>query len=288
MSSTGGIRSLVGKLFGRDGSVGSDPFADTAAISRLTIPPLLSPEQLEAFAHTIGYPIVNNGLFILALIHRSYLQLIDEANIESNERLEFLGDSILNMLIGEFLFRHYRDVQEGELTKLRSRLVNKKALIHGAEAIGLEKYVLVNASAEQSLRQGNKAIVADAFEAVVAAIYIDAGLDLHPVKEFLQRTLLHPATFEKILETDENYKSALLEMAQGEGHRAPRYNVASIEGPDHERTFTVEAIVGGDVVGVGQGRSKKKAEQQAAYEAIVKLFGEDALSGRDDGVSLPG
>lgn len=277
MSSTGGIRHLVGKLFSRDGSVATDPFSDAATFDLNRIPPLLDQERIDQLSEAIGYPIVNNGLFILALIHRSYLQILNNEDVESNERLEFLGDSILNMLIGEFLFRHYRDVQEGDLTKLRSRLVNKKALIHGSETIGLGGFVLVNASAEQSLRQGNKAILADAFEAVVAAIYIDSGLELHPVKEFLKRTILHSDTFEMILETDENFKSALLEMVQSGGHRAPRYNVTSIEGPDHQRIYTVEAIVSQKVVGTGSGRSKKKAEQVAAREAIVRMFGEEAL-----------
>lgn len=270
MNATGGIRGLVGRLFGRDGEERADPFSEVQPIAAGT-PHLLDAGALADLRKALGYDIRDDRLFVQALMHRSYLQLIDEAEVESNERLEFLGDSILNMLIGEFLFRHYRDEQEGDLTKLRSRLVNKKALIHGAHAVELERFVFMNTSAEQSLRQGNKAIIADAFEAIIAAIYLDAGMDLRPVKSFLRRTILASETFEKILETDENYKSALLELVQGEGYDAPRYVVVEENGPDHERTFTVEVWVGDNVLGTGTGRSKKKAEQAAAHIAIANF-----------------
>lgn len=268
MSTTGGIRGLVGKLFGRDGLGKADPFSEAQSFAFSEVPPLLQNDVLSQLQEALGYQIRNDRIFVQALMHRSYLQLIEGSQVESNERLEFLGDSILNMLIGEFLFRHYRDEQEGDLTKLRSRLVNKKALIHGAHAVGLERFVFLNTSAEQSLRQGNKSIIADAFEAVIAAIYIDSGMDLRPVKGFLRRTILASETFEKILETDENYKSALLELVQARGHDAPRYEVVAEEGPDHERSFTVEVWVGGRTLGSGEGRSKKKAEQAAARIAI--------------------
>lgn len=270
---SGGIRNLVGKLFGREGSPHYDPFSETALD---VIPTLESPIDDETFRRleaALGYRIQSRHFFVQALTHRSYLQVIDDDTVDSNERLEFLGDSILNMLIGEFLFRHYTDVQEGELTKLRSRLVNKKALIVGARQIGLETFVLLNTSAERSLRQGNQAILADAFEAIIAAIYLDSGLKLKAVKHFLTRTLLRPDTFEEILGIDENYKSALLEMAQGRGLEAPYYAVVEEEGPDHERTFTIEVFVGGTSYGRGSGRSKKKAEQESARMAIEALTG---------------
>ncbi|MEP7220660.1 MAG: ribonuclease III, partial [Bacteroidota bacterium] len=232
---------------------------------------LLTPRSLRMLEDSIGYHISNPAYFEQALVHRSYLQVAEKEAVVSNERLEFLGDSILNMLIGEFLFHRYVDIQEGELTKLRSRLVNRKALTICARAIRLEEVILLNSSAEQSLVQGNDSLLADAFEAIIAAIYLDSDYRLGAVKEFLARTLLTPETCEKILFIDENFKSILLEYMQAQGLGAPRYVVVKEEGPDHERIFTVQVFVGPDVKGEGRGRSKKEAEQQAAAEAIEKL-----------------
>ena len=263
MSAAGSLRQLIGKLFSKEGEVAGDPFSDRMPVIEAD-EQLLPDDRLQQLERAIGYQVRDRRCFVQALTHRSYLQISGNETTRSNERMEFLGDSILNMLIGEFLFRYYTDVEEGDLTKLRSRLVNKKALILGAREVGLEKFVMLNTSAEQSLRQGNRAILADAFEAIVAAIYIDCGMNLRPVKEFLARTLLRPEIFEEILSVDENYKSALLELAQGEGYDAPRYEVVGEEGPDHERLFTVEVCVNAVVLGKGSGRSKKKAEQEAA------------------------
>jgi ribonuclease-3 len=262
----------VSKLFGRAAhTAATTVFPSPAEQQTFAGHNLLSPQALRQLEEAIGCRIVNPGYFEQALVHRSYLQVNEDKTIASNERLEFLGDSILNMLIGEFLFHRYTGIQEGELTKLRSRLVNRKALTLCARSIRLEKLILLNSSAEQSLIQGNDSLLADAFEAIIAAIYLDNGSILGPVKEFLSRTLLTPAMFEKILFIDENCKSILLEHLQAQGLGVPRYAVVKEEGPDHERIFTVEVYVGSECKGQGKGRSKKEAEQQAAAEAIETL-----------------
>lgn len=271
MGASTSIRQLIGRLFGRDGVAQDGPFTGLSDRVVTTNPQLLDDQTVEELQVAIGYRINDKRFFAQALTHRSYLQVADGEYLHSNERLEFLGDSILNMLIGEFLFRHYTDVQEGELTKLRSRLVNKKALIVGAQQVDLEHFVLLNTSAEQALKKGNRSILADAFEAMIAAIYLDSGMSLEPVKAFLTLTLLKPETFEEILNNDENYKSILLELVQGQGLDAPRYHVVAEEGPDHERVFTVQVMVNGLPMGEGEGRSKKKAEQEAAAKAIEQL-----------------
>jgi ribonuclease-3 len=268
------IQQLVGKLFNR--SEGAAPtasavFAPSEAAPGFEGHGLLDESDLRHLQEASGYRIANPGYFEQALVHRSYLQIAEHEGIVSNERLEFLGDSILNMLIGEFLFHHYTDIQEGDLTKLRSRLVNRKALTLCARALKLESVILLNTSAEQSLEQGNDALLADAFEAIIAAIYLDSGSSLKSVKEFLSRTLLTPQMFERILYIDENFKSILLEYTQARGSGVPRYMVVKEEGPDHERIFTVAVYVGDECLGKGQGRSKKEAEQQAAAEAIDRL-----------------
>jgi ribonuclease III len=269
------IQQLVGKLFNRSegtaAPTASAVFAPGPAAPGFEGHGLLDEKDLKHIQEYSGYRISNPGYFEQALVHRSYLQIAEHEGIVSNERLEFLGDSILNMLIGEFLFHHYTDIQEGDLTKLRSRLVNRKALTLCARALRLEEVILLNTSAEQSLEQGNDALLADAFEAIIAAIYLDSGSTLKPVKEFLSRTLLTPQMFERILYIDENFKSILLEYTQARGSGVPRYMVVKEEGPDHERVFTVAVYVGDECLGRGQGRSKKEAEQHAAAEAIDKL-----------------
>ncbi len=270
------IRQLVNKLFGRAASevLPAETVFDPQSDRKTFIPRnLLKPEAILELEKVIGYRIKNPAYFEQALLHRSYLQLMEDKTITSNERLEFLGDSILNMLIGEFLFHRYNDIQEGELTKLRSRLVNRKALTLCARSIRMERFILLNASAEQSLVQGNDSLLADAFEALLAAIYLDNDSSLAPVKEFLAHTILTPEMFEKILYIDENFKSILLEFLQARGMGAPKYIVVHEEGPDHERTFTVEVHVGAesDCMGLGKGKSKKEAEQQAAASAIERL-----------------
>lgn len=267
------IRQLVSKLFGRQSvsATAATVFSPQPDQATFVSRNLLKPEVLRSLETAIGYRIGNAGYFEQALVHRSYLQVAGDPTLLSNERLEFLGDSILNMLIGEFLFHRYTDIQEGELTKLRSRLVNRKALTLCARALHLENMILLNASAEQSLEQGNDSLLADAFEAIIAAIYLDAGSRLQPVKEFLAKTLLTPEMFEKILYIDENFKSILLEYMQAHGLGVPRYSVVKEEGPDHERVFTVHVLVADEVKGEGRGRSKKEAEQQAAAEAVDRM-----------------
>jgi ribonuclease-3 len=267
------VRQLVSKLFGRTTTSNAGPVVFPSATEQPVFIShnILSPAALQHLESVTGVRIVNPGFFEQALVHRSYLQVNENKTLASNERLEFLGDSILNMLIGEFLFHRYTGIQEGELTKLRSRLVNRKALTLCARAIRVEKLILLNSSAEQSLTQGNDSLLADAFEAIIAAIYLDNGSSLEPVKQFLARTLLTPAMFEKILFIDENFKSILLEHLQAQGLGVPRYSVVKEEGPDHERVFTVEVHVNSEVKGRGKGRSKMEAEQQAAAEAIESL-----------------
>lgn len=271
------LSRIVSKLFGRTQSTeGALPsaemvFSPEGDKKTFIYHGILPAEALSVLEQRIGYSINNPGYFEQALVHRSYLQVVEPSTVYSNERLEFLGDSILNMLIGEFLFHRYAEIQEGELTKLRSRLVNRKALTICARMVQLERLVLLNTSAVQSLVQGNDSLLADAFEAIIAAIYLDSDCDLIPVKNFLARTLLTPETIEKVLFIDENFKSILLEHVQAQGLGAPRYSVVNEEGPDHERIFTVQVFVANDCRGEGRGRSKKEAEQSAAAEAIEKM-----------------
>jgi ribonuclease-3 len=224
--------------------------------------------DFRRFEQTIRYRPRHWEFFFQALLHRSYLQTAGK-EWRSNERLEFLGDSILNTFVAEHLYRKYPDDEEGVLTKLRARLVNRKTLAMRARDLRLMDFLLMSASAAQSIDSGSESILADAFEAVLGAVYLDGGTKA--ARNFVTIMLLeHPEALANA-QTDDNYKSALLEYAQGNSLGIPRYAVIREEGPEHDRRFTVEVTVGAAPMGAGSGRSKKDAEQAAAAQALERL-----------------
>jgi len=220
------------------------------------------------FEKIIGYAPRDWNLFVQSLLHRSYLQYVDP-RWKSNERLEFLGDSVLNAAVAEFLYKVYPDMEEGDLTKLRSRLVNRRILAQRAKDLHITDFLLLSSSAVQSIDSGSESILADAFEAILGAIYLDGGPGA--ARKFVHRTLLASGDVLSSVQADDNYKSALLEYAQRKSLGIPRYSVLREEGPEHDRRFTIEAIIGNQSYGVGTGRSKKDAEQSAAAQGLDKL-----------------
>jgi ribonuclease-3 len=220
------------------------------------------------FEQLIGYHPKNWAFFFESLLHRSYLQYLPP-QVKSNERLEFLGDAILNSLVAEYLYRLYPSMEEGDLTKVRSRLVNRKTLALRAKELRLSDYMLLSSSALQSIDSGSDSILADAFESVIAAIYLDGGLPA--ARTFVTNKLLTDTGVLNSALTDDNYKSALLEYAQGRSLGVPHYTVVKEDGPDHDRRFTVEVSLGTENFGTGIGRSKKDAEQAAAEKALERI-----------------
>ena len=169
----------------------------------------------------------------------------------------------------EYLYHHFPNAEEGELTKIRSRLVNRKALAAYAKDIELMDFILMSPSAAHSLGKGGDTIVADTYEALIAAIYLDGGYD--HAKEFVERQVLAALRNGSVLTSDENYKSILLEYAQSQGLGVPRYTIVKEEGPDHDRIFTVDVLLEDVRKGSGTGKNKKEAEQAAARRALQKL-----------------
>ncbi|MEX2116083.1 MAG: ribonuclease III [Bacteroidota bacterium] len=226
-------------------------------------------QQLDVarFEKMIGWRPKNWRLFIEALLHRSYIPQLDQS-WRSNERLEFLGDAVLSFIVAEYLITEHPGMEEGDLTKLRSRLVNRRILAQQARELHLSDFLLLSSSAAQSIDQGSESILSDAFEAIIGAMYLDAGID--GAREFVHRSLLGSKTLESAL-TDDNYKSAFLEHAQAAGSGIPRYVIVREEGPDHDRRFTIEVYIGTEMWGVGNGRSKKEAEQAAAAQALDRI-----------------
>ncbi|HRP02515.1 MAG TPA: ribonuclease III [Candidatus Kapabacteria bacterium] len=226
---------------------------------------ILSPEKKLELESILGIKINNIGIFEKALIHRSYLPIINRPGLGSNERLEYFGDAILGFIITEHLFWYHRDELEGKLTKLRSWLVNKHSLAVCAKLLKLDKFIFLSHSAESSLKGGHESIVSDALEALIAAIYIDSGFEV--VKNFIINKLLTMMLNEQLLE-DKNFKSRLLERVQSEGYAPPTYQVIEELGPDHSKEFKIGVYVDSELKGIGEGKSKKEAEQNAAKNAL--------------------
>ncbi|HTK80742.1 MAG TPA: ribonuclease III [Bacteroidota bacterium] len=208
-------------------------------------------------------------MFSEALAHRSYLQISNNESVLSNERLEFLGDAVLNLVIAEFLFQTRTDAHEGDLTKIRSRLVNRKALSVYARDMQLGNFILMSPSTAQMEGKGMDTILADAFEAIIGAIYLDGGF--LAAKRFIERHVSTALQKGVVRIEDENFKSQLLERTQSQGLGTPRYMTVSQDGPDHDRTFTIEVIVGNVAYGKGVGKNKKDAEQAAAEQTLQML-----------------
>lgn len=234
---------------------------------------VLSAADFTILEERIGYVIKYRAYFLQALTHRSYLQFVNDPTMLSNERLEFLGDAVLDLVIGEYLYREFHSLPEGELTKLRSRLVSGTSLARHANDMGLGQFMLLSTSAFNALERGSVTLLADAYEAVIAAIYLDGGMSA--ARDFVYKQIITHSRRDELLHSDTNYKSMLLEYAQGKKLGVPRYITVNEEGPNHARMFTVEVLVAGVVQGDGQGRSKKEAEQMAAKLAVERIAAEN-------------
>jgi ribonuclease-3 len=229
---------------------------------------LLTDECFDRLQRALNYPVKDRQKFEEALVHRSYIQYIDDELYDSNERLEFLGDAVLGVVVAEHLFLEL-DANEGDLTKYRSRLVNRKALAEYAGHLHLQDFILVSPSAKQTITKGNDTILSDAYEAIIGAIYLDGGFD--SARSFIHDFIITNPVAKELLFTDENHKSRLLEYSQSKNLGLPRYVVVNEKGPDHERIFTVEVFLRNALVGEGRGRSKRDAEQDAAGDALTKI-----------------
>jgi ribonuclease III len=230
-------------------------------------------KAIAAFERKVGMRFHDRAILEQALTHRSFLGSNGGDPSRSNERLEFLGDAVLELVVIEHLYGDYPIDREGELTKKKSLLVSKGVLALRAEKMGLGSFILLSESERDSGGRERASILADAFEAVVGAIYLDRGIG--EARRFIREQLLRTAS--SILEDRAhlNYKSLLQEYVQAKHKTHPRYRVVTEVGPDHMKLFTVEVSVRGMLLGKGQGRNKKEAEQNAAGDALGKLQEDD-------------
>lgn len=221
----------------------------------------------------VGTPIGNLELYQQALLHRSVLRGESASHLQSNERLEFLGDAVLGFVTAEHLYKRFTERDEGFLTRVRAKIVNGQALAAFATQLNLGSLILLSENMDQSGGRQNPTILADAFEAVIGALYLDLGEEAARV--FIQEKILGQIDLEDLADQRDNYKSLLLEHAQALGWPQPLYRITDEEGPSHEKTFTVEVILNAESYGRGVARNKKKAEQEAAGEALDRLRKEE-------------
>ena len=216
----------------------------------------------------IGYQFRNITLLQNALSHSSYANERWHDSLKSNERLEFLGDSVLGMVVAEHLYRTFPNRPEGELTRMRADMVCEKTLAKVANGLGLGKHLMLGKGEEQGGGRSRESILADAVESVIAACYLDGGMTA--AVQFIQKFILVNVPVTKLHNAD--YKTALQELVQQKKNQVLSYTLVGESGPDHDKHFQVELTLNGEVVGVGSGSSKKRAEQAAAQSAIERLY----------------
>lgn len=222
--------------------------------------------DLKELEEKIGYEFHNKQLFRQSMIHSSYANEHRLDKLECNERLEFLGDAVLEVVSSDFLFHRFRQSPEGDLTKTRASMVCEPALAYCAGEIQLGEYLLLGKGEEATGGRGRNSIVSDAMEALIGAIYLDGGFA--NAKEFILKYILNDLEGKRLFYDS---KTILQEMVQGGQEKGIVYQLVGEEGPDHNKSFRVEVVIGGEAFGCGIGRTKKAAEQEAAYQAILKL-----------------
>ena len=221
--------------------------------------------KITDLENRIGYQFKQQELLRQALTHSSYANEKHKKQSD-NERLEFLGDAVLELVSSEFIFKNYGKMPEGEMTKFRASIVCEPTLALCTKELELGKYLYLGKGEDLTGGRNRKSILSDALEAVIGAIYLDGGFEA--AKEFVHRFILVDVEHKKLFHDS---KTILQEFVQGNYKEELHYVLIGEEGPDHDKKFMVEAMIGEQVIGHGMGHTKKAAEQEAAYEALLKL-----------------
>ena len=220
--------------------------------------------KLTELEQVIGYEFNEQRLLQQALTHSSFANEKHMKKLSDNERLEFLGDAVLEVVSSEFLYKEHTDLPEGDLTKLRASIVCEPTLALCTREIDLGKYLYLGKGENLTGGRGRKSILSDALEAVIGAIYLDGGFE--PAKAFIHRFILTDIEHKKLFYDS---KTILQEVVQGHYEEPLHYELIGEEGPDHDKRFLVEAVIGNTTIGEGSGHTKKAAEQEAAYQALL-------------------
>ncbi len=222
--------------------------------------------SIEALQEKIGYKFKDEALLKQAMTHKSYANEMQINKASSYERLEFLGDAVLELITSEFLFRGHTDVQEGELTKMRASMVCEQSLAFCARDLNIGDFVLLGKGEECTGGRLRDSITSDAMEAIIGAIYLDGGMEA--AKRFVDEFVLTDLENKQLFLDS---KTTLQELVQGKLKKDFEYRLVEEKGPEHDKIFTIHVYLDNEFLGEGQGRTKKYAEQQAAYEALLIL-----------------
>jgi ribonuclease III len=226
-------------------------------------------DEFEGLQTRIDYTFRDRGLLEHALTHKSRAAEDATGGVADNESLEFLGDAVLGLVVADILFQQYPNYTEGQKSKVKAAVVSTQSLARRAEEIQLGDHLILGRGEEKTGGRFKQALLADGYEALIAAIYLDGGLEA--AKSFLQRELKEAIDAGVAQTFAPDYKSALQERLQALGRPLPEYRLSGSEGPDHRKTFTIEVVVSGEVLGTATGRAKKEAEQEAARLALARL-----------------
>ena len=221
-------------------------------------------DKLRLIEGLLPFKIKRKEYFLKAITHRSILESNPELK-KSNERLEFLGDAVLGLIVAEFLFEKFTEEGEGQLTKYRSHLVKKETLAEIADEMDLKSIIIYDKRYIRSYHEGIKTITADALEAIIGAIYLDSGIDR--AKEFIYKWIIEPSFESGKYQEDKNFKGQLLELTHAKNLTPPVYEI----GPEHDKIFTAKVDIGEEISALGEGKNKKNAEQEAARKALEIL-----------------
>lgn len=228
---------------------------------------------MQELEKKLQYTFHNPALLAEALSHSSYANEHRGAGLHSNERLEFLGDSVLGFVTAEFLFRQHPDAPEGDLTRIRAALVCEQSLYEVAQKLDLGRHLKLGRGEASGGGRQRVSILADAMEAIFAAVYLDSGMEA--ASALIHRVLLDAEKEEVVEVRRRDYKTALQELVQRQAGRELAYRMVGEQGPDHAKVFLAEVLLNGQRAGTGSGRSKKEAEQAAAKAALAALTGEE-------------
>jgi ribonuclease-3 len=231
-------------------------------------------DEFEDLESRIGYRFSDRGLLEHALTHKSRAAEDASGGVADNESLEFLGDAVLGLVIADALFRTFPSYNEGQKSKIKAAVVSTHSLARHAEQIRLGDHLILGRGEEKTGGRFKQALLADAYEALIAAIYVDGGLEA--ASAFLLREMKESLEAGTVQEVARDFKSALQERLQALGRSLPEYRVAGEAGPDHRKTFSIEVVVDGEVLGEASGRAKKEAEQEAARQALTALVNRES------------
>ncbi|MFH1354466.1 MAG: ribonuclease III [bacterium] len=231
-------------------------------------------ENLSSLEEKMEYKFKNCDLLQQALVHRSYLNEHKQFALDHNERLEFLGDAVLELVVTDFLYKKYEDLPEGELTNLRAAVVKGETLAQVSQELGVEEFILLSRGEQHGNEKARQYILANAFEALIGALYLDGGYEA--ARSFIDRYIVAklPEVIEQGLHIDS--KSKLQELAQEKYRITPTYEVLREDGLDHAKHFVIGLFLGDKKIGEGSGGSKQEAQQRAAKEALKKMEEEGA------------